>query len=83
MRSTFEKVIGHEMARLRTLAAEQAATLEQNAISEVVFGVENSWSYPLDASLAEAGIDVSTLWGANSAWENLAADSQEQVALTF
>ena len=75
MRSTFEKVIEYEMARLRTLVAEQASIIEQNATSEVVIGVENSWSYPLDASLAEAGINPSTLWAADGAWGNWAADS--------
>lgn len=65
MRSTFEKVIDYEMARLRTLVAEQASIIEPNATSEVVVGVENSWSYPLDASLAEAGINASTLWTAD------------------
>ena len=79
MRSTFEKVIEYEMARLRTLVAEQASIIEQNATSEVVVGVENSWSYPLDASLAEAGINASTLWAADGAWENWVADSREQV----
>lgn len=77
MRPTFEKVIEYEMARLRTLVAEQASVIEQNATSEVVVGVENSWSYPFDASLAEAGINASTLWAADGAWGNWVADARE------
>ena len=77
MRSTFEKVIEYEMARLRTLVAEQASIIEQNSTSEVIVGVENSWSYPLDASLAEAGINASSPWAADGAWGNWVADSRE------
>ena len=64
MRSTFERVIEFEMTRLRTLIVEQVAFIEQqNATFQVVDGVDDSWSYPLDASFAEAGIDPPALWG--------------------
>ena len=56
MRPTFEKVVEYEMTRLRTLVAEHALFIEQNAASDVLEGLEDSWSYPLDASFTETGI---------------------------
>ena len=76
MRSTFEKVIEYEITRLRALVAEQALIIEQSATSEVVMEVENSWSYPLDASFADSGIDASTLWAVDGTWGHWVADSQ-------
>lgn len=66
MRPTFVKVVEYEMARLRTLVVEQAWYIEQNAASGVVVGFEDSWSYPLDASFAETGINAPAFWGADS-----------------
>ncbi|WPH03434.1 Hypothetical protein R9X50_00631400 [Acrodontium crateriforme] len=54
MRPTFERVMEFEMIRLKTFVAHHALHIG----SELVVGVEDFWSYPLDASLAESDINA-------------------------